>query len=150
MSSGIVFNKDNISKFDELIKYTDLVLLDIKHIDDKQHRKLTGFSNKNVLDFAQYLSNKNIPVWIRHVVVPEITDIEIYLKELGKFLSLLNNIKALDILPYHNMAEIKYKNMGIDYPLKGTPQLTKQEAIKAREITLKAYKENRYKRDETK
>ena len=149
-TSGIVFNKDNISKFDELIKYTDLVLLDIKHIDDKQHRKLTGFSNKNVLDFAQYLSNKNIPVWIRHVVVPEITDIEIYLEELGKFLSSLNNIKALDILPYHNMAEIKYKNMGIDYPLKGTPQLTKQEAIKAREIILKAYKENRYKRDETK
>ena len=149
-TSGIVFNKDNISKFDELIKYTDLVLLDIKHIDDKQHRKLTGFSNKNVLDFAQYLSNKNIPVWIRHVVAPEITDIEIYLEELGKFLSSLNNIKALDILPYHNMAEIKYKNMGIDYPLKGTPQLTKQEAIKAREIILKAYKENRYKRDETK
>ncbi len=144
-TSGILFDKRNTDKIDILMKYTDLVLLDIKHIDDKEHRKLTGFSNKNVLDFALYLSQKNIPVWIRHVVVPNITDNEKYLRELGKFLSGLNNIKALDVLPYHNMAIEKYKKLNIEYPLKETAPLSKNEAIKARDIILSEM--NRYKRD---
>ena len=137
-TSGILFNRKNTKKIDELLKYTDLVLLDIKHIDDIEHKKLTGISNMNILDFAKYLSEKNMPVWIRHVVVPQITYNEKYLKELGKFLSTLKNIKALDILPYHNMAIPKYENLGIDYPLKDIPPLTKEEAIKARDIVLNA------------
>lgn len=139
-TSGILFNKKNTSKIDELLKYTDLVLLDIKHIDDVEHKKLTGMSNVNVLDFAKYLSDKNIPVWIRHVVVPQITDNEEYLTRLGQFLSTLKNIQALDVLPYHDMAIPKYENLGIDYPLKGVPPLSKQEAIKARDIILRAYR----------
>lgn len=139
-TSGILFNKKNTSKIDELLKYTDLVLLDIKHIDDVEHKKLTGMSNVNVLDFAKYLSDKNIPVWIRHVVVPQITDNEEYLTRLGQFLSTLKNIQALDVLPYHDMAIPKYENLGIDYPLRGVPPLSKQEAIKARDIILRAYR----------
>ncbi len=139
-TSGILFNKENTQKIDELLKYTNLVMLDIKHINDEEHRKLTKHSNKNVLDFARYLSEKNIPVWIRHVVVPTITDNEKDLKELGEFLAELNNIKALDVLPYHNMAVSKYENLGIEYPLKDLPPLSKDEAIKAREVILKAYK----------
>ena len=141
-TSGILFNRKNTKKIDELLKYTDLVLLDIKHIDDIEHKKLTGISNMNILDFAKYLSEKNMPVWIRHVVVPQITYNEKYLKELGKFLSTLKNIKALDILPYHNMAIQKYENLGIDYPLKDIPPLTKEEAIKARDIVLNAMRKN--------
>ena len=141
-TSGILFNRKNTKKIDELLKYTDLVLLDIKHIDDIEHKKLTGISNMNILDFAKYLSEKNMPVWIRHVVVPQITYNEKYLKELGKFLSTLKNIKALDILPYHNMAIPKYENLGIDYPLKDIPQLTKEEAINARDIVLNAMRKN--------
>ena len=141
-TSGILFNRKNTKKIDELLKYTDLVLLDIKHIDDIEHKKLTGISNMNILDFAKYLSEKNMPVWIRHVVVPQITYNEKYLKELGKFLSTLKNIKALDILPYHNMAIPKYENLGIDYPLKNIPPLTKEEAIKARDIVLNAMRKN--------
>ncbi len=141
-TSGILFNRKNTKKIDELLKYTDLVLLDIKHIDDIEHKKLTGISNMNILDFAKYLSEKNMPVWIRHVVVPQITYNEKYLKELGKFLSTLKNIKALDILPYHNMAIPKYENLGIDYPLKDIPPLTKEEAIKARDIVLNAMRKN--------
>ncbi len=147
-TSGVLFNKNDTSEIDKLLKYTDLVLLDIKHINDEEHKKLTKFSNKNILAFAKYLSDKDIAVWIRHVIVPGITDNEIYLKELGKFLASLNNVKALDILPYHNMAEIKYKNIGIDYPLKGVPPLSKQEAIKARQIILNAYRSNRHNTDE--
>ncbi len=139
-TSGVMYNSENLHKISELLKYTDLVLLDIKHIDDEEHKKLTGHSNKNILGFAKYLSDNNIPVWIRHVVVPEITFNEKYLRELGKFLSELKNIKALDVLPYHNMAIPKYEKLGIEYPLKGVSPLTKEQAIQARDIILKEMK----------
>lgn len=141
-TSGILFNRKNTEKIDKLLNYTDLVLLDIKHIDDSEHKKLTGHSNINILDFAKYLSEKNIPVWIRHVVVPEITYNEKYLSELGEFLSTLNNIKALDVLPYHNMAIPKYENLGINYSLKDLQPLTKEEALKARDIILNSMKKS--------
>lgn len=139
-TSGILFNRNNTKKIDELLKYTDLVLLDIKHIDNEEHKKLTGLSNTNILDFAKYLSEINKPMWIRHVVVPQITYNEKWLSELGKFLATLKNIKALDVLPYHDMAIPKYENLNIEYPLKNIPPLTKEEAIKARDIILKNYK----------
>ncbi len=139
-TSGIIFNKEKTKEIDNLLKYTDLILLDIKHIDEAEHKKLTKYSNKPVLDFAKYLSEKNIPVWIRHVVIPSVTYDEKYLKELGGFLASLNNIKALDILPYHNMAVSKYENLGIEYPLKNIPPASKNQAMKAREIIYKAYK----------
>ena len=116
---------------------------EIKHIDDEEHKKLTKHSNKNILDFARYLSETNKPVWIRHVVVPGITFKEEYLKKLGQFLAELHNIKALDVLPYHDMAIPKYENLGIDYPLKGVPPLTHDEAKKARNIIIEAIKETR-------
>lgn len=137
-TSGILFNKTNTAKYDELIKYTDLVMLDIKHIDPVAHHKLTGQSNVNVLDFARYLSAKKIPVWIRHVVVPNITYNKTYLAKLGEFLSALDNIQALDVLPYHDMAIPKYENMGKEYPLKGIPPLTKQQAMDARNTIFDA------------
>lgn len=139
-TSGIYFNKDNTEKVDELLKYTSLVLLDIKHIDDEEHKKLTGHSNKRILEFARYLSDKRIPMWVRHVVVPGITFNEKYLTQLGEFLATLKNIKALDVLPYHDMAIPKYENLGIEYPLKGVPPLTKVQAMEARNIIFKAYK----------
>lgn len=139
-TSGVTFNKDNTDKIDELLKYTDLVLLDIKHIDDNEHKNLTGHTNKNILEFAKYLSDKDIPVWIRHVVVPGITFDEKYLAALGKFLASLRNIKALDVLPYHDMAVSKYEHLGLEYPLRGVKPLSKQEAIEARNIIIKAYK----------
>ena len=140
-TSGILFNRNNTEKLDELLKYTDLVMLDIKHISDEKHKKLTGFSNKNILDFAKYLSENNIPMWIRHVVVPTINDNDEYLRELGKFLATLDSIKALDMLPYHNMAEPKYENLGIKYPLKNIPPATKEQIVHARFIVFRAYKE---------
>ncbi len=139
-TSGILFNKNDTTKIDELLKYTDLVLLDIKHINDEEHKKLTGVSNKNILEFAKYLSDKDIPVWIRHVVVKGITYDEKYLTELGRFLASLHNIKAIDILPYHNMAIPKYQSLKIDYPLVNIPPTTKEETLNARNIIVKAFK----------
>ena len=90
----------------------------------------TKHSNKNILDFAKYLSEKQIDTWVRHVVVPTINDKTEYLKELGRFLATLNSVKALDMLPYHNMAEPKYENMGLEYPLKGIEPATKEQIMK--------------------
>jgi pyruvate formate lyase activating enzyme len=89
------------------------------------------------------LSEKNVPTWIRHVVVPEITYKEEYLERLGEFLAGLKNIKALDVLPYHDMAVPKYENMGLKYPLEGIPPLTQDEALKARNIIIQAIKKTR-------
>ncbi len=135
-TSGITYNKNNTQKIDELLNYTDLVMLDIKHIDPIEHNKLTGRDNSNILDFARYLSDKKIPVWIRHVVVPKITYNKTYLEKLGVFLASLNNIKALDVLPYHDLAISKYENLGKVYPLKNIPPLTKDQALSARNIIL--------------
>lgn len=137
-TSGIPFsrNKKYLEKIDRVLENTDLVLLDIKHIDDEEHKKLTGRSNKEVLDFAEYLSEKNIPVSVRHVIVPGITYIAKYLIKLGNFLGGLNNIESVDILPYHDMGKIKYKNLGIPYPLENTKPLTDIEKKKAYDIVI--------------
>ena len=144
-TSGVMFKPDNKEKVDELLKYTSVVLLDIKHIDDEEHKKLTGHSNKNIIAFAQYLSDIKKPMWVRHVVVPNITFKEEYLTKLGTFLGTLHNIAALDVLPYHDMAIPKYENLKIEYPLMGVPPLTHDEALQARNIILKAYKEQKQK-----
>ncbi len=145
-TSGIAFNPKNpdlMAKFDRLMKVTDLVMLDIKHIDPEKHLELTSQHNDNILAFAQYLSDKNIDVWIRHVVVPGLTDDDVYLEKLGYFIGGLKNLKALDVLPYHTMGAVKYEKLGMDYKLKGVPALTQKEALEKKEVILKGIKERR-------
>ena len=125
---------DRMQKIEQLMSVTDLVMLDIKHIKDEEHQKLTGQSNRNILAFARYLDYIGKPVWIRHVVVPGITFDREELTELGKFLKTLHNVEKLEVLPYHSIGKVKYDNLGMDYILKGTPQLTKAEAKEAEEI----------------
>ena len=134
-TSGIIFDKNNnelIAKFDELIKYTDLVLLDIKHIDNDEHIKLTGKSNKNVLDFAKYLSDNNIHMWIRHVLVPTITLNDSYLIKTKEFIDTLKTVDKIEVLPYHTMGIVKYQNLGIDYRIKDINPPTKEEVRHAK------------------
>ena len=141
-TSGITYRPGASSyneKLDELMKVTDLVMLDIKHIDPEGHKALTGHDNAGILAFAKYLEEKNVPVWIRHVVVPGITDDEELLTRLGTFLGGLSNVTALDVLPYHIMGVTKYDQLGMDYPLKGVPPATKDQAAKAKKIILTAY-----------
>ncbi len=133
-TSGIAFDPEHTEAVDQLLAVTDLVMLDIKHIDDEKHRELTGQSNKNILAFAKYLDSKNIPVWIRHVVVPGITLEEESLKKLGRFIGTLSNVKRVETLPYHSLARPKYEKLGITYPLEDTPDATKEQAQWAREI----------------
>ncbi len=131
-TSGITFTPENREKFDKLLKVCDLVLLDIKHIDDESHKKVTAQSNKNILAFARYLSDMGKPVWIRHVLVPNLTDDDGALHRLGEFISTLTNVERVEVLPYHSMGENKYGQMNMDYPLKGTlpPGLDRVENAK--------------------
>jgi pyruvate formate lyase activating enzyme len=144
-TSGAVFTKEEpfFGKLQELLKYTDMLMLDIKHMDAEEHRKLTGQDNEKILAFARYLDEKQIPVWIRHVVVPGITFQREELEALGRFLATLSNVEKLEVLPYHSMGKVKYDNLGIDYVLKDTPQLTKAEAKSAESIILEAMRQAR-------
>ena len=145
-TSGITYsetNKSYLEKLDELIKYTDLVMLDIKHINSEEHKALTGHGNEQILAFAKYLEEKKIPLWVRHVVVKGYTDNGEQLKALGRFIGGLKNLRALDVLPYHNLGEVKYRELGIPYPLKGLAPTTKAEADAARAKILEGVREVR-------
>ena len=131
---GILFDPDHTEKVEKLMAVTDLVLLDIKHMFDEEHKKLTGHSNARVFAFAEYLKKIGKPVWIRHVVVPGITFRREELLALGRYLKTLTNMEKLEVLPYHSMGKVKYDSLGIEYPLLGTPQLSKAEAAQAEAI----------------
>ncbi|AFK85653.1 pyruvate formate-lyase activating enzyme [Thermoanaerobacterium aotearoense SCUT27] len=122
----------NIDKVKELVKHTDLFLLDIKHIDDESHKKLTGVSNRKTLEFARYLSDEGKKMWIRHVIVPGITDDMEEIRKLADFVSSLKNVDRVEILPYHKMGVYKYEALGIPYRLKGInpPDTSKIKEIK--------------------
>ena len=118
-----------LKKFDKLMAVTDLVLLDIKEINEEQHRIVTSQTNKNILACAKYLSDIGKPVWIRHVLVPGLTDRDDDLIELGKFVKTLKNADKFEILPYHTMGEFKWRELGIPYKLEG---LSLQQLIGSR------------------
>jgi pyruvate formate lyase activating enzyme len=119
-SSGGCFSTSPLfqEQLKELLNYTDLILLDIKHINRKKHIKLTGLPNDHILEFAQFLSERKIPVWIRHVLVPGITDDPEDLKEMGEFIGTLSNVLKVEILPYHMLGVYKWEALGLQYPLK--------------------------------
>ena len=142
-TSGIVFDRENktlTKKIDTLLSLCDLVMLDIKHIDETEHIKLTGHSNKSVLDFARYLNEKCVKMRVRHVIVPELTFKDEYLLSLGEFLSSFDNIEKIEVLPFHQLGRVKYENLGIDYELKDTPALTQGDAKYALEIIERGMK----------
>ena len=147
-TSGITYHPGEShynEKLDALMEVTDLVMLDIKHIDPEGHKTLTGHDNAGILAFAKYLDEKKVAVWIRHVVVPGITDDPDLLTRLGTFLGTLSNIQALDVLPYHIMGVVKYEQLGLSYPLKGVTPATKSQAMEAKKIILTAYWKQRRK-----
>ena len=136
-TSGVIFNRSNkflLEKFDKLVSVTDLVLLDIKHIDNDKHLWLTEQPNNNILDFAKYLMENKVPVWIRYVLVPDINDDEKTLIKTKEFINTLSNVEKVEVLPYHNMALHKYEELGIDYRLKETPLPSEEQILLANKI----------------
>ena len=118
----------------ELMKYTDLVMLDIKQIDEQEHIKLTGHSNKNILAMARELSDMKKPVWIRHVLVPDGSDKDEYLHRLADFIHTLSNVERVEVLPYHTLGKFKWENLGLSYPLEGVNPPTQERIDNARKI----------------
>ena len=133
-SSGITFTPDSTEKFERLCKCTDLVMLDIKHIDDEQHKILTGQTNKNIFDMAEYLSETGKPVWIRHVLVPERSDKDEYLHRLHDFIETLDNVEKVEVLPYHTLGVYKWKELGIPYQLEGIDPPSQERVENANRI----------------
>ena len=133
-TSGAVFTKEEpfFGKLQELLKYTDMLMLDIKHIDEKEHIRLTGHTNKNILDLATYLSDMKKPVWIRHVLVPKRSDKDEYLDRLHEFILTLHNVERVEVLPYHTLGAYKWKELGMEYPLEGIDSPTAERVENAR------------------
>ena len=120
--------------FEALMEYTDLVLLDIKHIDNDAHKRLTGWENENILDCARYLSDIHKPVWIRHVLVPGINDDDESLHKLRSFIDTLSNVERVEVLPYHDLGVYKWEQLGIPYKLTDVKPPTEESVLHARKI----------------
>ncbi|MBR6530024.1 MAG: pyruvate formate lyase-activating protein [Clostridia bacterium] len=144
-TSGATFDPENTEKIDHLLAVTSLVLLDIKHAERDAHVALTGADNDRILAFARHLNEKKVPTWIRHVLVPTLTDSEEHLKALARIVAPLANVQAVDLLPYHTMGRAKYESLGLDYPLANVPAATSADVARARAILaeeLKRLKKN--------
>lgn len=141
-TSGITFNPNdiqNVKRHEELIKYIDIFLLDIKGIDRKLHKDLTCVDNENILDFARFLSKQNQKMWIRHVVIPDITYNDQNLWQLGQFIATLNGVEKIELLPFHQMGSVKYEQLGIPYPLENKEPLSKVQLARAEKIVQLAF-----------
>ncbi len=130
-TSGMIDLTDDIK---ELLKYTDLVILDIKHINTKKSKELVGFGNEKELSFAQYLSDNNINIWIRQVLIPGITDDKTDLIKLKEFLNSLKTLQKFEFLPYHTMGKYKWDDLGISYELENVREATSADVKKAMDI----------------
>nr|WP_276525038.1 pyruvate formate-lyase-activating protein [Capnocytophaga canis] len=118
----------------KLISLTDLFLVDIKHIDDTQHQRLTKRHNKNIITFIDFLSQNGAKMWVRHVLVPQWTDDDVYLQKLRDYIDTLQGVERVEVLPYHDMAKFKYDELGIDYPLKDIERPSKERIENAIKI----------------
>lgn len=136
-TNGTIINND----VKKLYKYTDLLLLDVKHIDDEAHKKLTGCSNKNVLEMAAFRENSGKEMWLRYVLVPGINDSEKFLTSWGEHFKSYKSIKRVEILPYHTLGLYKYQELGMEYKLKETPSPSASQITLAKTIFEKYFDE---------
>lgn len=142
-TSGATFssNKVYLEKVDKLLKVCDLVMLDIKQMNNEKHKWLTGIGNKNILEFAKYLSQQGKDMWLRFVLIPSVTDDEGDLLRWREFAENLSNVKKIEVLPYHTLGVHKYAELGLKYRLDGITEPTEQDIKRVEEI-LKGRKEN--------
>ena len=135
-TAGQPFSMDSeyLKRFDKLMNVTDLFMLDLKLMDKQGHKELTGMDNSNIFEMAEYLSEHGKRMWIRHVLVPGVTDDENDLKAMHGFISGLKTVDRVEILPYHTLGLIKWQEAGIPYPLEGVPTPTKQEVERAENL----------------
>ena len=135
-TSGSPFTKEGewFEKFQKLMEVTDLLLMDIKHINEEEHIKLTGKTGKNIREMFAYLDEINKPIWIRHVLVPGITDVDEYLEQTRDFIRNLRNVYRVEVLPYHSLGSFKWKELGLEYSLDKTEMPNQDRVANARKI----------------
>lgn len=135
-TSGGCFSRSPrfMKTLDALLEVTDLILYDLKQIDDEKHKKLTGVSNSHILDMARYLDEKQVPIWVRHVLVPGGSDDDQLLQRLSDFIATLSNVQKIDVLPYHELGVYKWSELGLDYPLQGVKPPTEDRVKNAEDI----------------
>lgn len=135
-TAGNPFTREGefFEKFQELMKVTDLFLLDIKQMDTEAHKSLTGHTNENILDMATYLSEQGKDMWIRYVLVPGYTDSEEDIRNLHDFIETLDNVKRVEVLPYHTLGVFKWEQLGVPYTLEGVNPPSKESVEKANQI----------------
>ena len=142
-TSGIMFpggggtseeERERLKKVDLLLSVTDLVMLDLKEIDEEKHKELTGYTNQNTLEMAKFLSDNGTDMWIRHVLVPGLTDDPEGLKRTKEFIDSLKTVKRVEVLPYHTLGKFKWEKLGIAYPLEGVRTPTEEEVKTAEEL----------------
>ncbi len=135
-SNGSVLN----ATVKDMLTHTDLVLLDIKHIHNDKHIEITGKQNDTTLQFAAYLQEKNIPIWMRYVLVPTLSDATEALHALGQHFQGYENIEKLEIQPYHRLGMHKYEHLGMEYKLKDVPENTHEQLETAYNIFSEYFK----------
>lgn len=124
----------DIGRVRELLSYTDLILLDIKHAVEEKHRTITGVGNEKIRNFARYAAQNGIPIWIRYVLVPGYTDGEEDLRPAAEFIRQLDTVEKIEVLPYHSMGAFKWEKLGQKYPLEGVESPTEEQVKRAKEI----------------
>ena len=132
-SSGYV----DLKVADPILDYTDLVLLDIKSYNKEVFKSLTGVPLDRTIAFAKHLEERGIPIWLRYVFVPNLTDNHEDIEHLAQFLSTLTNLQRIDILPFHKMGEYKWEQLGYDYTLTDTKEPSVEETNAAAAIFKK-------------
>lgn len=136
-TSGFCFDvsdEKSVAAHERLVEVCDLVLLDVKHIDSDKHKKITGQGNEHTLAFAKFLSDRGVPMWIRHVLVPKLTDEDDALKRLRAFVDGLKTVEKTEVLPYHTLGVHKYEKLGLSYPLRGVEPPKQSRIENAKEI----------------
>ena len=132
-TAGSIFGASRLPMegFERLMEVTDLILLDLKEMNPQKHKKLTGMENAPILEMARWLSDHGKEMWVRHVVVPGLTDSREELLEMKAFLDSLKTVTRVELLPYHTMGRAKWENLGIPYVLDGVPTPTEEEMKEA-------------------
>ena len=123
-----------LAAFDRLMANTSLVILDLKEIDPERHRQLTGKDNANILAMARHISDLGIPLWVRHVLVPGLTDDEEGLRKTADFIRSLKTVQRVEVLPYHTLGLFKWQKLGIPYPLPDAVPPTAEQVKRAEEL----------------
>ena len=130
-TSGVGFGE-----YDEILAYTDLVILDVKAVDEEEYKNLTGREIKYFYQFIDACKKAGSRLWLRQVIVPGINDDKAHAEKLRDFAQNLSNVEKIELLPYKTMGEVKYRKLGINYSLEGIPEMDEEKCKELEKILL--------------